>query len=107
MSGFKRNGCVDLRALPVVIRRGLAREGADGLAGQMAHSDAAQPSDVPVPTLEVDSALRGRAELETFIHEALHLAFPWMQERPVTQGARYVARILWREGYKLQKQERS
>ena len=44
------------------------------------------------PTLWLDPTLDGtRAGLETALHEALHLACPFMYEDVVTQTARYQA----------------
>ena len=104
MPGFKNNGQVDLRKAPKIIRRKLTNERADGQAWQLLHSDAGQPSDTIEPILEVDSRLKNRVELETFIHEAMHLGFPWMQEQAVLQGARYIALCLWKAGYRLEKE---
>ena len=49
---------------------------------------------------EIDSRLTGRARLETIIHEALHLACPWMMEYAVLKVARYIAMIVWHCEYR-------
>jgi hypothetical protein len=41
--------------------------------------------------------------LETTVHEALHLADWKASERKVTARARYIARILWKQGYRISK----
>lgn len=39
-------------------------------------------------------------ELEWIIHEALHADYPWMDEMFVEKGARCIARLLWRLGWR-------
>lgn len=94
--GYKKDGRIDLRKLPKIVYRPLLRHGADGMATQKLHEEASgDPVPTSVPLLEIDSRLTGRAKLETEIHEALHLACPWMPEKPVTQTARYIAMVIW------------
>ena len=83
-----------MRKLPLIIERPLMRHAADGMATQLLHTD---PSEIPPerPMIEIDSRLVGRARLETIIHEALHLACPWMMEHVVLKVARYIAMIVW------------
>jgi hypothetical protein len=50
--------------------------------------------------LEIDSRLNGRLRLETILHEALHLACPWMPEKVVLQTGRYLAMIVWHLDYR-------
>ena len=99
MSKFRKNGMVDFRRLPKIIERPLMRHAADGQATQLLHTD---PDEVPPgePILEIDSRLRGRVRLETIIHEALHLACPWMMEPVVLKVARYIAMIVWHLEYR-------
>lgn len=99
MIGFRKDGSVDLRFLPKIVFRPLMRHAADGMASQALHSE---PNETPPegPILEVDSRLSGRRKLETIIHEALHLACPWMMEGVVLKVARYIAMILWHLEYK-------
>ena len=99
MPGFRKDGSVDMRKLPLIIERPLMRHAADGMATQLLHTD---PSETPPdrPKLEIDSRLVGRARLETIIHEALHLACPWMMEHVVLKVARYIAMIVWHLEYR-------
>jgi hypothetical protein len=48
----------------------------------------------------VDERLKGRALLETIIHECLHACFPQMSEETITEAARDIARVLWSLGYR-------
>lgn len=101
MKGFKKDGRIDLRRLPRIVERPLLRHGADGMATQLLHSDASGDLyEVTEPIIELDTRLKGRARLETVIHEALHLACPWMFEQVVTQVARYLAMVVWHLGYR-------
>lgn len=99
MKGFRKNGGVDLRRLPLIVERPLMRHSADGLASQLLHTE---PNETPPdqPILEIDTRLSGRVRLETIIHEALHLACPWMTETVVLKVARYVAMIVWHLEYR-------
>ena len=49
----------------------------------------------------IDSRLKGRARLETEIHEFLHAANPTQSEEHVTQQGKDLARILWCLGYRI------
>lgn len=88
-----------MRKLPRIVERPLMRHVADGLATQLLHTD---PNETPPkePMIEIDSRLEGRARLETIIHEALHLACPWMMEHVVLKVARYIAMIVWHLEYR-------
>lgn len=48
----------------------------------------------------IDERLKGRALLETTIHECLHACYPQMSEETVTESARDIARVLWNLGYR-------
>lgn len=50
----------------------------------------------------ISERLKGRARMETEIHEFLHVAFPAISEEHVTHSARDLARILHVLGYRLQ-----
>lgn len=50
----------------------------------------------------IDSRLKGRARLETELHEALHVSFPQMSEDTITVTARDISRVLWFLGYRVQ-----
>lgn len=102
--GFKKDGNVDLRKLPLIVERPLMRHGADGLAWQFLHTGPGEET-VDKPTLEIDSRLKGRQRLETIIHEALHLACPWMMEYAVAKVARYIAMIVWHLEYRRKHEE--
>lgn len=106
-TGYTKTGRIDLRRLPRIIERPLGREQAHGMAAQLLHSSTGgDPRDyLPdwdgQPTIWLDPALDGtREHLETAIHEALHLACPWMYEDVVTQTARYIAMVVWRLDYR-------
>lgn len=104
--GYTASGRIDLRRLPRIIERPLGREQAHGMAAQLLHSSTGgDPRDyLPEwdgqPTIWLDPTLPARAHLETAIHEALHLACPWMFETVVTQTARYLAMVVWKLGYR-------
>lgn len=53
--------------------------------------------------IEVDERLTGKKQLETFIHETIHIAFPFLYETTVEEGAAEIASVLWRVGYRRQK----
>ena len=42
-----------------------------------------------------------RAQLETIIHELLHVSFPIASEHHVTEAGRDITRILWHLGWRL------
>lgn len=88
-----------MRRLPRIVERPLMRHAADGMATQLLHTE---PNEAPPrePILEIDSRLQGRERLETIIHEALHLACPWMMENVVLKVARYIAMIVWHLEYR-------
>jgi len=50
----------------------------------------------------IDARLRGRARLETEIHEGIHQLLPDLCEETVEAAGRDLARILWALGYRLQ-----
>lgn len=75
------------------------RHSADGLATHIYYTEPHEkPPDEPM--IEIDSRLSGRVRLETIIHEALHLACPWMMEEVVLKVARYLAMIVWHLEYR-------
>jgi hypothetical protein len=55
--------------------------------------------------IEIDTRLTGRVRLETIIHEALHLACPWMMEAVVLKVARYIAMIVWHLEYRREAEQ--
>ena len=76
------------KPLPKVLRLPLSVD-LDGLA------------DKQTNTILLDRRLSPFLRLETTVHEALHLADWKMSERKVTIRARYIARVLWAQGYRL------
>lgn len=54
-------------------------------------------------TIEIDPNLWPQKRLEVVIHEALHLADWSMSERKVKYRAKYIADVLWRQGYRKKK----
>lgn len=104
--GYKKDGRIDLRMLPEIVFRPLGREHAYGQATQLLHSDASgDKKPVGKPLFEIDTRWTGRKRLDTDIHEALHLACPFMFEDVVGPTARYVAMILWHLGYRLKDED--
>jgi hypothetical protein len=101
--GFRKDGGVDMRKLPRIVERPLMRHAADGMATQLLHTE---PNEAPPrePILEIDSRLHGRERLETIIHEALHLACPWMMEGVVLKVARYITMIVWHLDYRREEE---
>lgn len=74
--------------LPKVLRLPLSKE-LDGLASKRRNM------------ILLDDKLTGFLLLETTVHEALHLADWKASERSVTRRAKYIARVLWSQGYRL------
>lgn len=71
-----------------VNKRKLGREKAYGLA----HQD----DDL----IEIDPRIKGRLQLEIYIHEALHLLYPKLSESRVLKDSKKVTSMLWKEGYR-------
>jgi len=91
--------------MPRIIERPLGRERAYGFAAQQLHGDAGGDAPIPEwqgePTIWLDPSYDGtRRGMETALHEALHLACPFLYEAVVTKVARYLAMVLWRLGYR-------
>lgn len=51
-------------------------------------------------SITIDGRQRGKEKLDTFIHEALHIAFPDEDEKEIAEGANFVAEVLWKAGYR-------
>ena len=68
---------------PKIIERKLGRERADGLC----HSDG---------LIEIDERLKGKARLDTLIHELVHSFDGSLTEEYVTNIAQYIAENLYR-----------
>lgn len=54
----------------------------------------------PSPLLWVKPALKGKEELETILHEALHACYWDLDEEAVGETAQDVAALLWQMGYR-------
>jgi hypothetical protein len=48
--------------------------------------------------IEIEERQKPREWLSTLVHEALHVAFPDMAEKPVSMAEKKIADILWRAG---------
>lgn len=62
-------------------------------------ADCSPPSDSK-REIRIRQVLRGRARLETVIHEALHAQTWTRSEEDVRRSARELAKLLWRLGYR-------
>lgn len=50
--------------------------------------------------IELDKRLSHPYRLEVIVHELLHVAYPWMTEEQVEDGAPQIAEALWRDRYR-------
>ena len=57
-------------------------------------------NEKPELSITIRADLEGQDRLETIIHEAMHAEWPTMREKRVKAGARNIARLLWRLGYR-------
>ena len=57
--------------------------------------------ETPGKELRFDKELSGIDKLDTYIHEAIHAAFPDLTEEAVEIGSTDIAKFLWRIGYRL------
>jgi hypothetical protein len=48
--------------------------------------------------IEIEQRQKPKEWLSTLVHEALHVAFPAMAEKPVAAAEKKIADILWRAG---------
>jgi hypothetical protein len=48
--------------------------------------------------IEIEGRQKPREWLSTLVHEALHVAFPAMGEKPIAAAEKKIADILWRAG---------
>lgn len=53
------------------------------------------------PKILIDQRLKGRARLETELHEGLHGSFPQLSEETITVVARDLSKVLWFLGYRI------
>lgn len=97
--GFRKDGSIDMRRLPLIVERPLRRHGADGLATHLLYTEPGEKAPER-PVLEIDSGLTGREKLETVLHEALHLSLPALPEAAVLKVGRYLAMVAWHMGYR-------
>jgi len=52
--------------------------------------------------IELDPELDDRTECDIALHEALHVLFPYLPEQSVDDGAKTLADLLWRLGFRKQ-----
>jgi hypothetical protein len=50
--------------------------------------------------LEIDSKLKGKKELEIYLHEMIHYIHPKMEENDVVRFSIVITNTLWWEGYR-------
>lgn len=50
--------------------------------------------------LQIDARLKGKKELEIYIHESLHYLFPELSELEVVTKSIILTNTLWFEGYR-------
>lgn len=50
--------------------------------------------------ITIDPRQSATEYLDTLTHEAMHLALPDLQEDAISAAATFVARILWKQGYR-------
>lgn len=50
--------------------------------------------------LRIDARLKGKKELEIYIHESLHYLFPKLTEDEVVKKSILLTKTLWHEGYR-------
>ena len=57
------------------------------------------------PTITIYKYLKGRSLLYALLHESLHACFWDMDEEAVTEAATDISHLLWRLGYRRQKED--
>ena len=62
-------------------------------------ADCSPPSD-PKRQIRVRQVLRGKAKLETVLHEALHAQWPEDSEATIARHGKELAQLLWKCGYR-------
>jgi hypothetical protein len=98
VKGFKKNGHLDIRYLPKIIRRPLGREKA---LGQTWHPMLTKVGPYEQVTIEIDNTHHGMGRLDTEIHECLHLLYPSLSEEEVLRGGKWLSKVLYSIGYRL------
>lgn len=73
---------------PKVIEKKLGRQKAYGLAYNEANK------------IHIDSRLRGKTKLATYIHEYLHILFPDFSENRILEIDSHMATYLWNLNYR-------
>lgn len=61
--------------------------------------------DIPNKHLKINSKLRGKKELETILHEALHGCIWNLSEEDIQQTGEDLANLLWKLGYRCQEKK--
>lgn len=93
----QEQGGIDLRKLPDIVIRKLGREDSHGLAS---HPMFSEITPLTHPLVEIDRATKGLKRLEIAIHESMHVAIPALPESIVRYSSRYIAKVVWRLGYR-------
>jgi hypothetical protein len=57
-------------------------------------------------SITIDGRQRGKAKLDTFIHESLHILYPELSEQCILKSANFVAEVLWKAGYRRISEQR-
>jgi hypothetical protein len=50
--------------------------------------------------LQIDDRLKGKKELEIYVHESMHYLFPDASEREIEKKSILLTNTLWHEGYR-------
>ena len=91
----QEKGGIDLRKLPHIVFRKLPHD--YGLSDHPLWQELT-PLDHPMVELDINTV--GRKRLEVAIHESMHIAIPALPESIVTYASRYIARVVWKLGYR-------
>ena len=76
---------------PTIVEKNLGRERVHGQVwGYMDDN----------PLIEIDARLKGKERLVILVHEAIHVAFPNMNERQVIRAGKLVGSVLWSDNYR-------
>ncbi len=93
----QESGGIDLRKNPDIVFRPMGRENVYGLSD---HPMFREVSPLDHPMIEIDTHTKGRNRLMAVIHETMHLALPALPESLVKFASIYIARVVWKLGYR-------
>lgn len=51
-------------------------------------------------TIEIDSRLTGKKQMEIMLHESLHIMFPKLTEQEIEKKSILLTNTLWHEGFR-------